>query len=292
MVLNVSKPMKKLPSKKTARTTPPIRHATPDAARVAFLYGDLGVDQRTIARLLKTSIGAVERVVKARALARHQSPHGAWSEPLVRELASWLDLTLPALTQVDPEDVWTKLRVALRSALVRKLERDPSAAFLLDRFLIDLPHRQRAAHDRLTRERLQFLHGDLGMQAPEMARLLDVSWAAVRAALDREKLYRNEPYHPGLDEELLTTLARALGCEAWPIERVSSDGYFRDDRQWSAVRGGSVKGLLQLAAKRRLDLAVLDQFIAAIPTLVAERRARLMSKVTAKRSTAPAKKAA
>ncbi len=269
-----------------------MRRSEPDPARVAFLYSDLGLDQRTIARLLKSSIGAVERVVKARALVRHQPLHGAWSEALVREFATWLGLTLPALAQVDPEDVWTKLRVALRNAIVKKLERDPNAVFLLDRFLRDLPHRQRAAEERLTRERLGFLHGDLGMQAPEIARLLEASWSAVRTVLDREKLHRNDSAQQGLNEELLTTLARTLGCEEWPIERASSDGYFRDDRQWSAVRGGTARGLLRLAAEHRLDLAVLDRFIAMIPKLVAERRARLLSKTPAKRTVAPTKKAA
>lgn len=284
--------MKKQPSKKPAPKAPMMRRSEPDPARVAFLYSDLGLDQRTIARLLKSSIGAVERVVKARALVRHQPLHGAWSEALVREFATWLGLTLPALAQVDPEDVWTKLRVALRNAIVKKLERDPNAVFLLDRFLRDLPHRQRAAEERLTRERLGFLHGDLGMQAPEIARLLEASWSAVRTVLDREKLHRNDSAQQGLNEELLTTLARTLGCEEWPIERASSDGYFRDDRQWSAVRGGTARGLLRLAAEHRLDLAVLDRFIAMIPKLVAERRARLLSKTPAKRTVAPTKKAA
>ncbi len=269
-----------------------LRVPAPDPARIAFLYGDLGVDQRTIARLLKTSIGAVERSVKAHALIRHKPSHGAWSEVIAHELATRLDLTLPDFDDAAPEDVWTKIRVALRTELTKRLTRDTTAWFRLDGFLADLPHRQRAAQERLTRERLQFLHGDLGMPAPEVARLLDASWSAVRATLDREKLHRNDSTHQGLNEELLTTLARALGCEAWPIARTSSDGYFREDRQWSAVRGGTAKGLLQLAAERRLDLAVLDWFIASIPKLVVERRARLMSKAPPKRADASTRKAA
>lgn len=284
--------MKKPPVKKPTKKAPAIRVAAPDPARVAFLYGDLGIDQRTIAQLLKTSIGAVERSVKAHALVRHQPPHGPWSEGLVREFATWLGLALPDLDGVAPEDVWTKNRVALRTELTKRLTRDTNLWFRLDGFLTDLPHRLRAAQERLTRERLQFLHGELGMTAPEIARLLDASWSAVRRALDREKLHRNDSAHQGLNEELLTTLARALGCEEWPIGRRSSDGYFREDRQWSAICGGTAKGLLRLAAERRLDLAVLDWFIAAIPRLVAERRARLLSKAPAKRTAPATKKAA
>lgn len=292
MARRVMRPMKKPPSKKLLMKGYKMPVAEPDASRVAFLYGDLGLDQRTIARLLGTSIGAIERSVKAHALVRHQPSRGAWSETLVRDLALRLGLTLPDLNGVAPEDVWTKLRVALRAELPKRLTRDAKGWFLLDGFLADLPHRQRAAHDRITRTRLQFLHGDLGVQAPEIARLLDVSWSAVRAALDRAKVHRNEITHIGLNEELLTTLAHALGCDAWPIERTSADGYFRDDRQWPAVRQGTATGLLRLATERRLDLAALDEFIAAIPRLVAERRARLMSKTPAKRTATSTKKAA
>lgn len=292
MARNVLKPMKKPLPKKLAMKVLMMCVAEPDASRVAFLYGDLGLDQRTIARLLGTSIGAIERSVKARALVRHQPSHGAWSEALVVDLATRLGLTLPDVNGVAPEDVWAKLRVALRTELPKRLTRDVKVWFRLDGFLADLPHRQRAAHDRLTRTRLQFLHGDLGMQAPEIARLLDVSWSAVRAALDRAKVHRNEIVHMGLNEELLTTLAHALGCEAWPIERASSDGYFRDDRQWTAIRQGTATGLLRLAAERRIDFAALDGFIASIPKLVAERHARLMSKTPAKRTATSAKKAA
>jgi len=278
--------------KTSSKKKPMVRVAEPDPIRVAFLYGDLGVDQREIARLLGTSIGAVERAVKANVLTRHQPPHGAWSEALVREFAALTAINLPALDHVDPEDVWTKLRVALRAELPKRISRDARALFRVDGFLAALPHRQRAALRRLTRERLEFLRGDLGMQTPEIARLLDVSWSAAHTAVAHLKVHRSEPYHQGLNEELLGTLARALGTDAWPIERMSSDGYLREDRQWSSVRGGTAKGLLRLAAERRLDLAVLDQFIADIPKLVAERRARLMSKVPVKRSADRTKKAA
>ena len=268
----ILKSMKKLPVKTPARPAPKIPPHGPDARRIAFLYADLGLDQRTIARLLKTSIGAVERSVKARALVRHQPSYGPWSEALAREFAAWLGLTLPDVTTVDPEDVWTRLRVALRTEVPKKLLRDPKAWFRVDGFLADLPHRQKAADDRLARARLVFLHGDLGMNAPEIARVLDASWVAVRKALDREKLHRNERAHAELNEALLTTLARALGRDEWPILRVGD--YYRYDRNWSIVRRGTTEGLLRLASERRLDLAVLDQFIAAIPELAARRRTR------------------
>ncbi len=107
--------MKKQPPKKPAHNASMILKSEPDPARVAFLYSDLAVDQRTIARLFRSSISAVERVVKARALVRHRPLHGAWSEALVRELAAWRRLTLTALGVMAPEDVWTKLRASLRS---------------------------------------------------------------------------------------------------------------------------------------------------------------------------------
>ncbi len=264
----------------------------PDSRHVAFLYGDLGLDQRRIAQTLKVSIGSVERSVKQNQLVRHCPPNGEWSEGLVRELAGRLHVTLPDLNGRNPEDVWTRLRVALRGEVPKALARDGKAGFVLDSFLDDLPYLVRASAARLTPARLQFLHGDLGMNAQEIALLFDASWSAVRAALDREKVHRNEMVHHDLDEDLLTQLARSLGRSEWVIHRGGSDGYIRMDRHWSAIRRGVSAGLHRLKTEGRLDLAVLDQFIAAIPRLVAERRARRLGTRPAMRTVSRTKKAA
>lgn len=283
-VPNMVESMKKLSSKslpKSPLLQPVDRH-------VSFLYGDLGLDQRSIARLLQASITSIERSVKKNGLVRHHPPQGEWSERLVHDLAKRLDLKLPSLTGVEPADRWTRLRIAMRGGVSKALARDGAALDKLDAFLGDLPAQLAAAEARLTRPRLGFLHGDLGMEPAAIARLLDASWSGVRRALNGARIDRNQMVHADFNEDLLAVLARTLGRGEWYIDRTSSDGYIRIDRYWTALRKGTGEGLLQLAAEHRLDLAALDQFISMIPKLVAERKARLQGLSPSKKGSRPA----
>ncbi len=257
--------MTKLSKTKLQKRPVKVAFEPADPRLVAYLYADLGFDQRTIARINGASIGSVEREVKHGKLVRYHPRHGEWSESLIRDLASRLGISLPSLGGVKPGEVWTKLRVALHKELPKALARDPKNRQELVRFFSALVYRQDAAKARLTRSRLAVLHGDLAMQPHEVARILDATPSAVRAALAREKIRYGVRVHSHLTPDRLEDLSHALGSANWCVDVLGSEGYLQRARMWPAVRARVGKGLLECVRHHHLDLSVLDRLIASIP---------------------------
>ena len=258
--------------------------AVVDSTQVSFLYGDLAVDQRTVAELLHVSISAVERHVRKDKIVRGRPR--AYSAAIASDLARVLGATLPDLSKLKTEDEWPALRTFLRSEVIRELKRTSITWIRLRSFLADLPYRLAAADARLTKSRLGFVCGDLAMSTREIATLFAAPPSIVLARVTGFGIHRGSTRNDKLSSDVLASVAHRFGLSEWPL---NYENLSRFDRFWPTWQKGVREGLLRLAAQGRLDLSVLDDFIAEIPQLAEERR-RAIARMTAK--VKPAKKPA
>jgi hypothetical protein len=155
------------------------------------------------------------------------------------------------------EREWPAMRERLARQVAHMARNDPGRWRSVDEYLWGLRYVLDAADGRLDQRRLRFLHGDLGMPAVDVAELLDASWLAVRTALTRLDIKPHAGASDDLSESLLRELAHRLGVSEWT--RASTSG--RWDLYWPGVKAAARDGLLDLARRGRLDLAVLDAFL-------------------------------
>jgi hypothetical protein len=137
----------------------------------------------------------------------------------------------------------------------------------VDAFLERLPAVQAEAAARVTAPRLQFLYGDLGAKLSEIMLILDASKSDVYCGLSLHEVERHVPYHEELSERVLEELARQLGLDDWPKHWHERS---IDSRYWPTVRREVREGLIRVAKKDRLDLPVVDEFLANLPAIAAQ----------------------
>ncbi len=231
--------------------------------RLAFLYGDLGLDQRRIAELLGTGKAAVARAVKELALKYRESAHGPHNREAYARFRQLVSPTSEELADdIPPQRLWFAIRVRLRQELSHALEQTLVVSIALknlDKFLADLPHILKAAEARLTTARLKLLYGEFRFRAAEIAALLDVPLETTKRVLAQTGIIRGEPYLGLLDDEL--ALAHALGRAGWPEPNY---GLRDSDLQMFIAERRSVRNHFKHLAltSRFFDWSAVDRFLA------------------------------
>ncbi|MFI5299054.1 MAG: hypothetical protein ACHREM_13235 [Polyangiales bacterium] len=243
-----------------------------DSRRVEFLYGDLAVDQSTIAKLIQVPTVALERYIQQNKLVRGKPTYGPYSPTIAAVLGRTLRVEVPSVEEVKTDEEWPKLRAFLRTEFLRLVTETRGPWNDVRAFLVELPHLTAAAEARLTKDRLEFLVGDLGMSTRDTAILLSAPSSRVLARIQDFKIHPGSSKHDDLNSDALAVLANRLGLSEWVLDY---EALSRFDRYWSTWRKAVREGLLRLAAQGRLDLSVLDTFIANIPAIADERRQRM-----------------
>ena len=245
---------------------------------LGFLHADLGLPQSEVARMLKVPQGAIAKAAESAGLRRQRPRHGEYPMSVFCDLAEILALEKPAFVNVDADRVWAAMRTTLVRE-VRRTAKQPERWNRLGEYIERLPFLLKAADSRLTKPRIELLHGDLGASAAEITTLLDASWSSVRRAIARYGVDQHSLVHNELlSDEGLDELARRLGLAEWQKEWTTRA---RSDLIWTAAKRETRQGLLKLVGRHRLDLAVLDRFIAEIPAINEQRRERMFSRAPA-----------
>ena len=267
-------PRRTRPSRKPV-STPHQTDPEISARLLAFLYGDVGLNQHRMAKLLGTSIAAVERAVKKAKLKPLRPVLGEYNRAA---LARFLEICGPKVKDtlpknVRPEYLWVEIRKLLRRAVPSFFANEILPARVLERFLEDLPHILKAAEARLAKPRLELLHGEFQLDKHDIAELLDVPPAVVAKALAEARVHRGE-FYLSLTGDGYCRLAQALGRAEFPLEDRMHEGFERFlRRQMVSARDG----FRAMVRAGQVDWSAVDRFIAT-ETVHAEKKERLFKK--------------
>lgn len=233
--------------------SPAKHHASLSTSRLRFLVGDLRLPYRRVAAMLDAPLRAVERETPR---AREGWTSRPYSVCIYRELIELMGGLDPGPLPLGDRE-WPAMRERLARQVAHMATNEPDRWRSVDEYLWGLQYVLNAADARVEERRLRFLHGDLGMPAVDIAKLLNASWLAARTALTRFDIKPHAGDSDDLGESHLREFAHRLGVSEWT--RASTSG--RWDRYWPTVKAAARDGLLDLARRGRLDLAVFDTFL-------------------------------
>lgn len=229
-----------------------------DEPPLAFLYGDVGLSQPLIAKLVGMSRGVVSRAVKEGGLKPLVPKFGEWNREAAMRFPSTLPPTLSHPDDVPSEQLWVEIRKALRRQVPTLIGAGPTELRKLRSFLRGLPYILGAARARLTEGRLKLLHGNLGFERADLAVTFDAPLATVAHAIDAFHIEKNREYFHLFDGGLVR-LADALGVDEWSVDNAKGDSAWRIHRkQVFAARAE----LRRLGLRGDLDWGRLDAFVA------------------------------
>ena len=232
--------------------------------RLAFLYGDLGLNSETVAAILGISEFDVIETCAHSSIKLRGHVFGELTRKTFLSLAKLLGFDPSEIYSVTVRDEWQTMKAVLGREFLRLANEGTMPWNELDTFIEGLPEVQAEANARVTEQRLRFLYGDLGANLSEVMLILDASKSDVTHRLSSYGIRRHETYHPELDEHVFNELKKRLGADTWPDYWEERSLMYR---YWTTVRREAREGLVGLAGKSRVDLTIIDELLADVPTL-------------------------
>lgn len=235
-------------------------------ARLAFLYGDLCLNTKIVAAIFGESESEAKNAISRHSIKWCHGLYGQLTRKTFMHLARTLGID-PGALDINDYKRWQAKKAILGREFFRLASENAMPWAEIDAFLEGLPAIQAEARNRVTPLRLEFLYGDLGAQISEIMLILNATERDIHFVLTEHEIERHHTYHPELNERVLNELAKRFGFKTWPQDRFARA---RATYCWPIVKREVRKGLIVLAEKEQLDLAVVDDFVGGIPAIAVQ----------------------